>query len=241
MSTPRLAALLAAAALLAVVADHSFGPQASPARAATTAHGMSSFLRFTGTGTATVRPDQATIYLSTSGRGTSLGAATDAASSAMQQVIAAMRRDGVQAADMQTGDTGGGRQGHGSEPWVSHQSLTVIVRQVARTGRIEADAIAAGATANSGPDFSQSDQAAGRSQAIAKAVADARTQANAAAAAAGLRVTGVVSITANGGGYPIYGLAEGVKAAGAVSSVPVQRGSQQVNATVTVTFSIAPA
>lgn len=241
MSTPRLAALLAAAALLAVVADHSLGSQASPARAATTPHGMSSFLRFTGTGTATVRPDQATIYLSTSGRGTTLAAATNAASSAMQKVIAAMRKDGVQAADLQTGDTGGGRQGHGSEPWVSHQSLTVTVRQVSQTGRLEADAISAGATANSGPDFSQSDQQAGQAQAIAKAVADARMQANAAAAAAGLRVTGVISITANGGGYPVYaaGAVEGMKSDAA--PVPVQTGSQQVSATVTVTFGIAPA
>jgi uncharacterized protein len=242
MSTPRLAALLAAAALLAVAADRSFSSAPGVARAATGAGPSASFVRFSGTGTATVRPDEATIYLSTSGRGASLAAATNAASAAMQRVIAAMRRDGVQPADMQTSQAGGGRDGHGADPWRARQSLTVTVRSAARTGKLMADAIAAGATATSGPDFSQSDQQAGRAQAIARAVANARSEADSAAAAAGLRITGVRSITESGGGYPIYAAAAaGYKAPGAVMPVPVQQGSQQVSATVTVTFTVASA
>ncbi len=242
MSTPRLAALLAAAALLAVAADHSLGGSSSSvARAATGGGPAATFIRFTGTGTATVRPDEATIYLSTSGRGASLADATNAASAAMRRVMAAMRRDGVQPADLQTSQAGGGHDAHGADPWLARQSLTVTVHQASHTGRLMADAIAAGATATSGPDFSQSNQEAGRAQALAKAVANARTEADAAAGAAGLRITGVRSITESSGGYPIYGaaLAQGVKSP--VTPVPVQPGSQQVSATVTVTFSVAAA
>jgi uncharacterized protein len=240
MSTPRLAALLAAAALLAVAADHSLGGSSSSvARAATGGGPAATFIRFTGTGTATVRPDEATIYLSTSGRGASLADATNAASAAMRRVMAAMRRDGVQPADLQTSQAGGGHDAHGADPWLARQSLTVTVRQTSHTGRLMADAIAAGATATSGPDFSQSNQETGRAQALARAVANARTEADAAAGAAGLRITGVRSITESSGGYPIYGAALAAKAP--VTPVPVQPGSQQVSATVTVTFSVAAA
>jgi uncharacterized protein len=239
MSTPRLAALLAAAALLAVVADRHLGSTATVARAATGGRPAAPFLRFSGTGTATVLPDQATIYLSTSGRGASLADATNGASAAMRRVIAAMRRDGVAAADLQTSQANGGHDAHGADPWRARQSLTVTVRHASQTGRLMADAIAAGATATSGPELSQSNRQAGQAQAIARAVAAARAEANAAAAAGGLRITGVLSITESGGGYPIYGavLAEGVKSP--VAPVPVQPGSQQVSATVTVTFSVS--
>jgi uncharacterized protein len=243
MSTPRLAALLAAAALLAVVADHALSSPATTARAATAGRSGNPFLRFSGTGTATVRPDEATIDLSTSGRGVSLADATNQASAAMTRVIAAMRKDGVQAADMQTSQATGGRDAHGADPWLARQSLTVTVRRTAQTGKLISDAISAGATATSGPEFSQSDQQAGQAQAIARAVANARAEADAAAAAASLRVTGVISITESGGGYPLYAAAgpalDGAR--GAATPVPVQRGSQQVSASVTVTFSVASA
>ena len=74
-----------------------------------------------------------------------------------------------------------------------------------------------------------------------KAVADARTQATAAAAAAGLRITGVISITESGGGYPIYAAGAALGEKSVASPVPVQTGSQQVSATVTVTFGVASA
>src|SRR5689334_12857037 len=155
MPTPRQLAILAATAVLAIAAYRAVGQGSGTAHAASPVHsGMPAFLRFTGTGTVHLRPDRSNISISTSGRGATLGAATNEASTAMQRVIAAMKKDGVASADLQTSDASGGREGKGSEPYRASQSLQVTVRNVANTGKLIADATAAGATATSGPSFS---------------------------------------------------------------------------------------
>ncbi|MGN6378512.1 MAG: SIMPL domain-containing protein [Gaiellales bacterium] len=237
MPTPRQIAILAATAVLAIAAYRAVGQGSGTARAASQVHsGMPAFIRFTGTGTVHLRPDRSTISISTSGRGATLGAATNQASAAMQHVIAAMQKDGVASADMQTTDASGGREGKGSEPYRAHQSLDVTVRNVGNTGKLLADATSAGATATSGPSFSLASRHEGRSAAIAAAVADARDQAEAAAKAAGLHLGGVISISANGGGYPVYAESALYAAPAAVKPVPIQRGTQEVTETLTVTF-----
>jgi uncharacterized protein len=243
MPTHRQVAALVAAAVLAIAADRGLQDGGgTAARAAATPHSMPAFLRFSGSGSTLLRPDRATIEVSTAGRGASLAAATDTASSAMRRVIAVLRRDGVRPADMQTTDAGGGRRAHGAEPYRARQSLSVLVRDVPATGRLLAAAVGAGASATSGPSFSLASQREGRGRAIAAAVADARAKASAAAAAAGLRVTGVISVTESAGGYPIYAAAG--SALGGIRAplpVPVQHGMQRVESAVTVTFGVQPA
>ena len=235
MPTSRQAAVLVAAVVLAIAGYRALEPSGTARAASTTRPGA--ILRFTGTGTVTVKPDQATIYISTSGSGTSLGDATDQASAAMRKVIAAMRKDGIKSSDMQTTNAGGGEQNMGGDPWQAEQDMTVTVHDATKTGRLIRDAIAAGASATQGPQFSVSSQSEGRSAAIARAIADARSQAQAAASAAGLQLGGVISISSATSTYPVYGMAASAGANGA--PVPIQRGTQQVTASLTVTFAVS--
>jgi uncharacterized protein YggE len=240
MPDPRQLAVTAAVAVLAVagyqaVRGTTTAPAASGPRQASGV--LAPFLRFTGTGKVTLRPDRGTISFQTHGTGPTLVQAENQASAAMRAVTRRLRADGVAKADMQTSGVSGGprpRQGDFS----ADQSLTVTVRDLARTGKLLADGTAAGAQSVYGVDFSIAEQNRAYDQALAAAVHDARAKADAAAAVAGLHVTGVVSVDETQS-QPVY---YGELSAGAVGTpsavpVPVQRGTQQVSAQVTVVFS----
>jgi uncharacterized protein YggE len=238
MPDPRQLAVTAAVAVLAIAAYQAVhAPSPAPAAAAPHQAGgvLAPFLRFTGTGKVTMRPDRGTITFDTHGTGSTLVVAENQASDAMRAVIHRLQADGVAKADMQTSGVSGGprpRQGD----FTADQSLTVTVRDLARTGKILADGTAAGAHSVYGVDFSIGEQNHAYDQALAAAVRDARAKADAAAAVAGLHVTGVVSVDETQS-QPVY-YAPGLAGAAERSSspVPVQRGTQQVSAQVTVVF-----
>ncbi|HVI19774.1 MAG TPA: SIMPL domain-containing protein, partial [Gaiellales bacterium] len=75
------------------------------------------------------------------------------------------------------------------------------------------------------------------------AVKQARSQAAAMAAAAGLRITGVVSIQEDQNDrYAVYGVSsEDVLAPSRSVAVPIRTGRSQVSASVTAVFADAPA
>jgi uncharacterized protein YggE len=230
----------AAVAVLAIagyqaVHDTSTAPAASSPRAS----GMlQPFMRFAGSGTTTMRPDQGTISFSTHGTGDTLLDAQNQASQAMQALIAKLNADGVPGIEMQTNGVQG-YQRHGlSGGYAADQSLTVTVRDVSKIGKLLADGAATGAQSSSGVDFSTNDQRRSYNTALRAAIGDARSKADAVAAAAGLHVSGVVSVDETQASQPYYGLEfSGEKAAaqGAVS-VPIKRGTQQMSAQVTVVF-----
>ena len=215
----------------------------STARAVTgpgvpTSGALQPFLRFTGSGHVKLRPDQATIDFSTHGTGTSVASAQAAASAAMSRLIARMHADGVSGHDLRTQDVSGGQVYNAPGTYEASQSLEVLVRDIHRTGRLLTDGAAAGATAVSGPSFSVSHQRAAYAAAVRAAVGDARAKADAAARAAGLHVTGVVSVN-DVGNQPVFagGLAFDALRAPNVAAVPVKRGTQEFDATLTVVFS----
>jgi uncharacterized protein YggE len=146
-----------------------------------------------------------------------------------------LRADGVARADMRTdGISGGARPRYGD--FVADQSLTVTVRDLSRTGRLLADGAAAGAQSDYGVDFSIGNRHHAYDEALRAAIADARSKADAAAAAAGLHVSGVVSVDESQSepfyaDRAVYGRLDATAAA-----VPVKRGTQQVSAQVTVVF-----
>lgn len=244
MPDPRQLAVSAAVAVLAIAAYQSVHGT-PPAPAAATAPDQASgvlapYLRFTGSGKVTMRPDRGTITFQTHGTGTTLVLAQNQASAAMRAVLRRLEADGVGRADLETSGVSGGprpRQGD----YAADQSLTVTVRDLARTGRLLADGTAAGAQSVYGVDFSIAEQRHAYDQAVAAAVSDARAKAAAAAAVAGLHVTGVVSVDETQSEPVFYGL-DRASAGGVVHSaapVPVQRGTQQVSAQITVVFSYA--
>jgi len=103
--------------------------------------------------------------------------------------------------------------------------------------------IIGGAQATYGPDFSTADQKAGLVRALQAAVRNARAKAEVAASAAGLRVTGVVSVSEDGSPEPYYGPVYAAPAAFGeqVRTISIKRGTQRRSSTVTVVFSYAVA
>ncbi len=242
--SPQRLVVAAAALVLAVFAYHAVtGSQPRAAQAATTPKsGMPSFLRFQGSSSVAVRPDRAVIHFSTAGHGTTLIEATNDASKAMRRVLAAMTKGGVAKINMAT-DGGDGSKNHSTGLYDASQSLTVTVMKVGNTGKLITAGINAGATANYGPEFSAGMKNSAQGNAIKAAVANARRKADEAAHAAGLHVTSVVSVSEAQVGYQGYNSGATFAAAptrsAAALEVPIRRGSQTVNAAVTVVFAYA--
>jgi len=118
----------------------------------------------------------------------------------------------------------------------------VTVRDISRAGKLDAAGVSAGAHSSEGPVFSLAGKQRGYRAALAAAVMQARSQAAAMAAAAGLRITGVVSIQEDQNDrYAVYGAASAAALAPArLVAVPTRTGRSQVSASVTAVFADAP-
>jgi len=240
----RQATLTAAVCVLAIAAYTTIraGSDTASARAASPPSG--SALHVTGAATVRLKPDQAVISFTTRGHGATLAAAQNRASRAMRAVIAAMTAGGVANRDMQTHDQYATRAGRQAAGYVAHQSLTVTVRHISHAGRLNAAGVSAGAHSSEGPVFSRASEQQGYRAALAAAVRQARAQAAAMAAAAGLRITGVVSIQEDQSDrYAVYGATASADALAPdrVAAVPTRTGRSQVSASVTAAFAYAPA
>jgi len=125
----------------------------------------------------------------------------------------------------------------------ARESLS-ITSAAAIVGRVIDAATHAGATTIDGPDFSFADPSAGQIAAEKAAITDARKQANAAAAQLGDTVTGVQSINLSpqsGVVEPVAGSAPSGATGAPSTPTTVHPGAQEVDATVAIVFTIAPA
>ena len=97
--------------------------------------------------------------------------------------------------------------------------------------------MSAGANQVYGPSLSRSDQSELYRNALKAAVADARASAQVLAAASKLALGRITAVVEGGGGpQPVPFAAEKAMDAG---STPVEPGTQQVKAAVTITFSVS--
>jgi uncharacterized protein YggE len=241
---PLLAAALSGAlVVLAVVAIRGAGApeaaQAASGQSSGRSDMLAPYLRFTGEGSVTARPDTADLSLTVSNDAATSQAALAGTTSRMAAVIAAMRADGVAADDMQTGDVSSWQDWEAPHRWHASNTLTVTLHDPSKAGSVLSDASHAGADEVSGPSFSLTDQHAATRQALRFAVADARAKADAAAAAMGVHVTGVISVSDQAPvqlePFGVMAMASG--AAVRSPSVPVQTGTQTVTSDVVVVFS----
>jgi uncharacterized protein YggE len=122
------------------------------------------------------------------------------------------------------------------EGYTAQSSVSATVRQVAQAGAVIDSAVAAGANQVSGPSLARGDQSELYRRALRAAVDDARASAQAIAAAANVSL-GRVTAVVEGGGAP-QPLPFAADKAAAAESTPIEPGTQQVTATVTVTFSV---
>jgi hypothetical protein len=239
-----LIALVCALALaLALSLRGGSGPEAAFA-AASAAPGTSiapgdRTLTFTGSGSVDLQPDTAIIGVSVHGAGASSDDAQSVASDKMKAILQALRALGsvrIADADLETQGVTTSRDWEHEGRFISDQSLSVTIHDPAASGAVMAAATQAGADSVDGPSFSLDEQSAAYRDALRGALADARSKADAAAAAMSVHILGTTTISEDtGGGGPIMYAADASGKA-ASSAPPVQIGPMTVSAQVTVTF-----
>ena len=193
-----------------------------------------------GLGTVSARPDRAQLSFGVSSDAKSASAALRANGAEMTKVIAALKAQGIAAADLRTDLVSlSPRYSQNGETVVGYtvtNSVSATVRNLAKIGAIIDAAVGAGANQVSGPNLVRSSATALYRVALRAAIADARGKARTIAAASGLhirRITDVSESSAAPSPMPLTAKAS------ADASTPVETGSSLVEATVTVTFAVA--
>jgi uncharacterized protein YggE len=190
-----------------------------------------------GHGVVTLVPDEATV---TAGVHTQASSAADALAQnakQMNEVIAALKAAGGDELQTQQvslypqSDRDGKVTGY-----IADNSAAATI-DIAKAGALVDAAVGAGANTVSGPALSVSDRDARYRDALGKAVDDARAKAEALAKAGGFGVGPVSSVTEQTDeAMPVYqrSFAASAKAA----DTPIEPGTQDITADVTVTFRI---
>lgn len=232
----RLRYVLLISGVLLVAAAIAGVAQPSKVGAAT---GATTTITVTGNGTVNATPDKASFNFGVQANAGTAAEANDKANTQAHAIIDALKNAGVAAGDIQTSSVSLWPQTSSDGQTVTgfQASISVSVStDIAKAGSLVDAAVGAGANQIDGPNLSVGDQSSYYAQALKLAVDDAKTQAQAIADAAGLTLGGIVHITNTGSTpSPIY-FQRGFDAVGKAST-PIEAGSQQIQATVTVTYS----
>lgn len=237
--------LLRKAVLAAGLSAALFGAAPALAQDSAAANGN---ITMEGRGTVAVAPDMAVISASVVTTGKNAAEALSGNSAAIARVIEAIKGEGIEAKDIQT-------RGFGIYPRYDHSKsndrqpditgyeirngIEVKVRDLSKLGDLLSLTVESGANAVDGIRFEVSDPEAKLDEARKQAVAAARHKAEVFAAAAGVDLGTIVSITETGVEMPrpVMMRAEGMMAAKA-SSVPVEAGEEIIGANVTIRWSL---
>jgi hypothetical protein len=188
-----------------------------------------------GTGIVTTVPNQAEFSF-----GVSTTAKTAQTAAEMNRVIAALKGQGLTAAELQTAEISltpnTNQNGTAVVNFSASNSVNATTDDVARSGGIVDAAVRAGANLVSGPSLTPSDQLVLQRRALAAAMADAHARAEAIAHAAGVSVGAVQNVTEQSSSTPPV-LPEAARAAS--PSTPVEAGTVQTEEDITVTYAIA--
>lgn len=207
-------------------------------------------LRVTGEGTASVEPDMALLQLTVTREGETARAALDANSAAMQDVLAAMRDQGIAERDLQTANFSiyprykhqPQRPSGEQEPprivgYTVSNSLTVRVRDIKRVGVILDESVSLGVNEGGNIQFMNDDPSEALAKARRDAVRDALARASTLAEAAGVKLGDILEISEHfGQQHQPMPMARMAMAEKAYDSVPVASGenSYQVRVDVVV-------
>ena len=234
MTPLRIPILVAVAA--AIVAFAGVGRPESAGSAEKPAGGIT----VTGVGTTTAVPDEAAFTIGVQTEGPTAREALAANSEQMRRVIAAVRSAGVAKSDVKTQDVSvsASYADEGRiDGYSARNSVLVTIHDLSKAGAILDAASNAGANEVYGPMLSRSDEDAIQAKALREAVSNARKKAEALADAAGVSLGRVTAITEGFSGGP-QPYSEGA-ALRAKADAPIEPGTQDTQATVTVTFAIA--
>lgn len=201
----------------------------------------------TGSATVSGAPDTAMVTLSVVTEAATAGDALTGNSTDTTRLIDAVKAAGVAAADVQTSGFSvypryADRTDDDAPPRIAgytvRNGVSVRVREVGKLGELLDAAVRAGANQIDGVAFTIEDDTTLRDQAREGAVRDARRKADLFAAAADAkagRVLAMSEMTAEMAPRPMMRMA-----AEAAPSVPVEAGSVELSAEITVIFSLEP-
>lgn len=203
-------------------------------------------------GSANIAPDMAVLSLTVSREAATAREALDANSSAMAQVLAAMRSQGIAERDLQT--TSFDIQpryvyptrkpsGENKPPklvgYTVRNSLTVRVRDLSKVGALLDKSVSLGVNEGGSIQFTNDDPSAALEQARVQAMQGATSKAKTLASAAGVKLGRVLEISEQSR-YPSPRpmVRSEMAMARAADSVPVAAGENSYQITVNATFEI---
>lgn len=227
-----VAAGIAAVVVLAGVARPDFASgdttPASPARTITVS----------GAGSVSVTPTQAAFSFGVSSRAKTAVQALAENSAAMRKLIDALKAAGIPAASLQTSSVSLSAVTSDSDEsivgYAASNSVTATISALGHSGEIIDAAVAAGANQVDGPNLTVADQDSLYRAALKAAIADARAKAEVLADASGVHVGAVQSVEENGDSSPVN--YDTSRPALPATGPPIEPGTSQVTATVTVAF-----
>ena len=158
------------------------------------------------------------------------------------RVIAALRGAGVAERDIQTQQVSispvMNENGRSVTGYSARNSVSARLRDLSRAGGAIDAAVGAGANEVYGPTLINSDRASLERQALGAAMGDARSKAQAVAAAGGVSLGRVLTVVEGGQVSPPMPYAN-ADARLSAESTPVSPGTQEIQASVTVTYAVS--
>jgi uncharacterized protein len=224
-------------AALIVLALAAFSGVGRPEAAQSAGDDAPEGITVTGVGRVNTVPDEAEFSLGITTKGRSARGALSANSERMRALIDALKAAGVAERDIQTQDVSVGSHYDETgrpEDFVASNTVAILIRDLDRAGTVLDAATRAGANNVYGPSLTRSNREGLETKALEDAVANARKRAETLAEAAGVDLGAVTGITETA--PEVYDGA--FRALDASSAPPIERGTQEIQASVTVTFAI---
>ncbi len=206
----------------------------------------------TGQGSADLAPDMAVLDLSVMREAETARAALDANSAAMNDVLAAMRAEGIESRDLQTSgfsiqpkyiypapNSTGNREAPRIVGYTVRNSLTVRVRDIGKVGRILDRSVTLGVNEGGNISFTNADPSAAVTEARINAMQDAIAKAATLAEAAGVKTGAILEISEQMYSPRPAPIARAeMSMARSADAVPVAAGENSYRVTVNVSFAI---
>ena len=199
----------------------------------------------TGTGEATVTPDRATIFLGVQTRAATAAGAGSENARRLKLVLDTLRAIGLSSEQLTTVNYNVSPEmqfsPNGQTPpkvvgYVVTNSVRAELRRLDDVARVIDAALSKGANEVSSLQFYSSKADSARRAALASAVADARSDAEALARAAGGSLGPLIELTSVES--PIRPVAVGMVRSMAAEKTPIEGGSQTISATVTARWTL---
>ncbi len=204
----------------------------------------------TGEGEAAVSPDMAILNIAVVREAETAREALDANNEAMTAVIDAMKEDGVEARDLQTGGLSinpryvypNDKDDEKAPRIIGYEvgnTLTVRIRDLDKVGAILDRSVSLGVNQGGGLNFTNDDPSETVTEARKRAVANAMDKAKTLAEAAGLKLGDIVEISEQMQQRPPMPYAgKAVRMQASAESVPVEAGENTYQVQVNVTFEL---